>query len=197
MGSEKKRIRREVTEFLKDPSRKVISVKYKGPHLNSAKDWHYVRNPIRLIWNSFITEITQWMPPCEFKNMLLRMIGMKIGKDVVIVPKAYLDWLFPDLIEIEDGAIIGGFACIGTHEYLIDEIRIGRVKIGKQVMVGSWVYVPPGVDIGERAVLGVFAYANKGAPPYGFMVGSPAVVKRDLKQHKYLEDFDKELKKYK
>src|SRR3989338_1205800 len=46
------------------------------------------------------------LPPCEFKNNLLRMIGVKIGKDVCISPDVVIDWLFPELVEIGDGTLV-------------------------------------------------------------------------------------------
>jgi|TARA_B100001971_G_C18231154_1_gene563987 acetyltransferase-like isoleucine patch superfamily enzyme len=187
-------IRQQIKEFLKDHSKREVRIKYKGPRMNSAYEWWRYRNPIRMLWTSFIVEITRKLPPCEFKNNLLRMIGVKIGKDVTISPDVVLDWLFPELIEIGDGTLIGADIWIACHSLLIDEIRLGRVKIGKQVMIGSFVCNEPPTTIGDRAVIGVYAYLNKDVPADTFMVGIPAKPKMDLKKINYLKEFNKRLK---
>jgi acetyltransferase-like isoleucine patch superfamily enzyme len=188
-------IRQQIKEFLKDKTKREVRIKYKGPRMNSAYEWWRYRNPIRMLWTSFIVEVTRYLPPCEFKNNLLRMIGMKIGKDVTISPKVTWDWLFPELIEIGDGTLVGADVCIACHSLLIDEIRVGRVKIGKQVMIGSWMGNEPPTDIGDRAIIGVYCYVNKDVPADSFVVGIPMQIKRDLKQIHYLEEFNQGLNK--
>ena len=193
---EEKSIKQQIREFLKDPSKRELRIKYKGPRLNAGSHWYCMRNPFRMLWTAFIVEITRKLPPCEFKNNLLRMIGVKIGKDVCIVPDAVVDWLFPELIEIGDGTLIGGAAWIAAHSIGIDEIRLGRVKIGKQVMVASFVCNEPPTTIGDRAVLGMYAYVNKDVPEDAFVVGIPAQVKKDLKEIGYLKEFNENLQKW-
>ena len=189
-------IKKQIKEFLKDKTRREIRIKYKGPRMNSAYQWWRYRNPIRMLWTSFIIELTKMMPPCEFKNHLLRMIGIKIGKDVTISPKVTFDWLFPDLIEIGDGTLIGADLFIVVHSLLIDEIRIGRVKIGKQVLLASWSCNEPPTEIGDKAIVGLFTYVNKDVPPNTFYVGIPGQVKSELPKD-YLKEFNEGLKRFK
>lgn len=188
-------IREGIREFLRDKSKREIRIKYKGPRMNSAYQWWRYRNPIRMLWTSFIVEVCRKLPPCGIKNNLYRMIGVKIGKDVTISPDVVLDWLFPELIEIDDGTLIGADAWIVCHSLLIDEIRIGRVKIGKQVMIGSFVCNEPPTIIGDRAIAGVYTYVNKDLEPDGFYVGIPCTLKKSLKQMNYLKEFNKGLGK--
>jgi len=165
--------------------------------MNAAYEWWRYRNPLRMLFTSFIVELTCYMPPCGLKNNLLRMIGIKIGKDVSISPFVRFDWLFPECIEIGDGTLIGADVWIACHSLLIDEIRVGRVKIGKQVMIGSWFCNEPPTIIGDRAIFGVYTYANKDVPSDSFVVGIPMQIKKDLKEMKYLEEFNKGLAKFK
>src|SRR3989344_6216368 len=182
-------VKRQIKAFLRDPSQREIRVKYPGPKLNAGSHWYCMRNPIRMLWTSFIVEITRKLPPCEFKNNLLRMIGVKIGKDVCIAPDVVLDWLFPELVEIGDGTLVGGAVWIPAHSITIDEIRIGRVKIGKQVLIASFACNEPPITIGDRAIIGLYAYVNKDVPEDAFMVGIPAQMKRNLKEIGYLKEF--------
>lgn len=189
-------IKQQVREFLRDKSKREIRIKYKGPRMNAAYEWWRLRNPIRMLWTSFIVELQRMIPPCEFKNNLLRMIGMKIGKDVTISPKVTFDWLFPELIEIGDGTLIGGDVMIACHSLLIDEIRIGRVKIGKQVMMASFTCNEPPTTIGDKAIIGLYTYWSKDVPANTFYVGIPGKVKSELPKE-YLEEFNAGLQKIK
>lgn len=187
-------IKKQVKEFLKDKSKREARIKYKGPKMNAACQWYRLRNPLHMLWTAFIVEITRKLPPCEFKNNLLRMIGVKIGKDVCISPDVVFDWLFPELIEIDDGALLGADICIAAHSILIDEFRLGRVRIGKQAMIGSWVGNEPPTEYGDRCIVGVYTYVNKDVPPDSFVVGIPMQVKKDLKGMDLLKEFNHGLK---
>src|SRR3989338_4857238 len=188
-------IRQKIKAFLADPSQRELRIKYTGPRMNAGYEWWRYRNPIHMLWTDFIVEVCRKLPPCEFKNHLYRMIGVKIGKDVTICPDAVLDWLFPELIEIGDGTLLGGDAWICCHSITIDEIRLGRVKIGKQVLIASWVGNEPPTTYGDRSIVGVYTYVNKDVPPESFVVGIPMTVKRDLKGMGYLKEFNEQLQK--
>ena len=190
----KKEVRKQVRDFVKDASKRELRIKYKGPKLTAAMQWSILRNPFRMLWSSFIVEVCRKLPPCEFKNNLYRMIGVKIGKDVCISPDVVIDWIFPDLIEIGDGTLLGADTWITGHSILIDEFRLGRVKIGKQVMMGSYTSNEPPTTIGDKAIIGVYTYINKDIPAECFVVGIPCTIKKDLKGTHYLEEFNKDKK---
>ena len=97
----------------------------------------------------------------KLKNMIYRLFGVKIGKDVFIAPNVHIDWLLPELITIEDGCIIGEHCTILTHEFTIKHGRIGRVHIGKQVTVGAFSIIRSGVTIGDKAVVAMDSLVNK------------------------------------
>src|SRR3989339_711800 len=181
-------IRQKIKAFLADPSQRELRIKYTGPRMNAGYEWWRYRNPIRMLWTAFIVEVCRKLPPCEFKNNLYRMIGVKIGKDVTISPDVILDWLFPELITIDDGVLVGGDMIIATHEFIIDRIMLGRVRIGKQAMLASWVCVNPGVDIGERSIIGLFSYCRDDVPAYSFVAGIPAKVIKMLDKKAYLAE---------
>ena len=157
-------IREEVKKFVNNKNARLVKINYDMKKMNSAYEWARLRNPLRMLWTAFIVEVCRKLPPCEFKNNLYRMIGMKIGKDVTISPDVIMDWLFPELITIEDGVLIGADMIIATHEFIIDRIMLGRVGIGKQAMIASWVCINPGVDVGERSIIGLFSYCRDDVP---------------------------------
>ena len=183
-------IKTEINKFLKNENARLLTIKYDMKKLNSAKQWYRLRNPLRMLWTSFIVEICRKLPPCEFKNNLYRMIGVKIGKDVTISPDVVIDWLFPELITIEDGVLIGADMFLVTHEFIIDRIRLGRMRIGNQAMLATWVVNDPGVNIGERSIVGMLSYLREDVPPYAFVAGIPAKVIKMLDKETYLAEKD-------
>jgi acetyltransferase-like isoleucine patch superfamily enzyme len=61
-----------------------------------------------------------------------------------------------------------------THEYLVEEYRIGDVEIGDHVMIGANTTILPGVRIGDRAVVGAGSVVTKDVPEGAFVAGNPA-----------------------
>lgn len=68
-------------------------------------------------------------------------------------------------------------------------IYSNKVVIEKNVWLGEFVSVLPGVTIGEGSIIGTMSVVNKNIPPFSIAVGSPAkVIKRyDHNQKKWLK----------
>ena len=140
---------------------------------NSLKHWHGARNPIRVVVNFLVIWLCKYLPSLALKRLLYRAIGVKIGKDVSVGLGVTFDIFFPELIEIDDNSIIGYDSLILTHEFLIKEWRKGRVRIGKNVMIGSWVLILPGVEIGDGAKIASYSLVNRDVKPGEFIGGIP------------------------
>ena len=160
---------------------RIKRIKYRGKRLNSACEWYKTRNPIVVLFYSFLMTLMKLVPPCSIKNSVFRLMGVKIGKDVVISPGALIDPFFPELITIGDGSIIGWDSKLITHEYLIDEVLIGEIKIGKKVLIGNSSIVRPGVVLGDGSVVGYNSLVNKDVPPKTLVGGLPIKVIKKLK----------------
>lgn len=93
-----------------------------------------------------------------------------------------MDILYPEKIHIGKNTIIGYNTTILTHEYLIDEYRLGDVYIGDHVMIGANSTILPGVTIGDRAVVGAGSVVTKDVPPGTFVAGNPVRVIKSTKQ---------------
>jgi acetyltransferase-like isoleucine patch superfamily enzyme len=187
----KDKFRQEVRNFLKNKDAKYASIKYDMRRMNCAKEWYRYRNPLRMLWTAFVVEVCRKLPPCEFKNYLYRMVGVKIGKDVTICPDVVLDWLFPELITIEDGVLLGGDLFIAAHEITMNELNIGRIILGKQSLIASWTVIDPGVTLGERSIVGLFSWVREDVLPYSFVVGVPAKIKKTLDKESYSKSLEK------
>ena len=137
---------------------------------------------IKLFLNSFICHICRIIPFIGMKNSLYRLIGVKIGKNVVISAYAIIDPFFPELITIDDNVIIGVGATILAHEYSQEKLRKGRVHIKKRALIGAGSLIRCGITIGEHAVIGAKSFVNKDVPDHATAGGVP--VRLNIKKKK-------------
>jgi len=167
-------IRKKIKEFIEGPER-YLKIPYEGPDSNPRIWWHKIvlQSRLRFFWQSFIIFLCTILPSGEFKNGLLRSIGMNIGKGAFIAPLVFLDVEFPHLLSIGEGAVVGTMTKILTHEVTIKSIRLGKTEIGKQVLVGAGSVLRCGVSIGEGAVVSMNSFVNRDVPPFHVVGGSP------------------------
>ncbi len=85
------------------------------------------------------------------KALFLRMIGCKIGKNVVLAGD---EWIFdPYVTEIGDNTTIGARSIITGHigeRHLI----VKKIRIGNNCLIGGDCFIMPGVTIEDNVVLG-------------------------------------------
>ncbi len=124
--------------------------------------------------------------------------GMKIGKDVIISPGTMFDELYPYLISIGDNSIL----CTGTrlisHDSTIISmtggyLRLGKIDIKENCIIGLNVIILPGVTIGPNAIVASGSVVNKDIPPNSCVAGVPArfYAKYQDVQNKYKEEIQK------
>jgi acetyltransferase-like isoleucine patch superfamily enzyme len=135
--------------------------------------WKNIRHPVRVLKNFIIATVCRSMPDMKLKSMLYRKMGVKIGKNVSLLG-VKIDIFFPDLIEIGDNTLIGQDTMIVTHEFLGDHWKKGRIKIGKNVMIGTLCLILPGVEIGDNTTVAAYSLVNKDVKPNAFVGGVPA-----------------------
>lgn len=140
---------------------------------NSLWHWTQARHPLRVAFNYFFIVLARHSPSLRLKNLFYRIIGIDQGKRVSWALEATPDVFFPDLIEVGDDVIIGYDTTILCHEFLRDEWRKGKVKIGDGVMIGAQTVVLPGVEIGEGAVVGANSLVNRDVEPGEVVGGVP------------------------
>lgn len=117
------------------------------------------------------------IPTIPFSNLRVqcyRWCGYKIGKNVFIGMRCYLDDMCYDLIEIEDNVIISYgvfFACHGRkqgHNKIL-------IKNGAYVGMNATIIArqDEGTVIGKNAVIGACTLVNKSVPDDATVVGIP------------------------
>ncbi|MCM8787093.1 MAG: hypothetical protein NC935_03470 [Candidatus Omnitrophica bacterium] len=146
---------------LKEGSYKIISFQ--------AAKWAFISSLYLMVNFTFIYFIL--LTP--FVNLLFRMLGAKLGKNVQINSKFIFDHT---LLEIGDNTVIGGGAVIIGHQVERGLLKLRKVKIGKNVTIGSNAIVPPGCEIGDNAIIGAGAVLlkNTKVEPRSVWYGVPA-----------------------
>src|SRR5262245_48744884 len=164
----------QVRKFLRSDQR-VLILPFEGLRCDVSKHWHRFleMSTWELLHKSLVLAVTRYMYSGPVKNSLLRSIGVKIGKNVFIASTVGLDIQFPELITIEDGAILGMHAHIVTHEVTHSHIRLGKVHIGKNALIGGQATVRSGVSIGENSVVAMRAFVTESVPANTLVTGEP------------------------
>lgn len=99
-----------------------------------------------------------FMTGTSWIKLYFRILGCKIGKNVFINSKGLHDAY---LLEIGDNVVIGGDANISCHIFEGDNLILGKIKIGRNTLIGAESYIMPGVEIEEKCSIGLKAYVRK------------------------------------
>jgi len=153
--------------------------KKEPPYYYYYSIWKIIVKPIRKYFNVVIIPNT---PFNNFRVFMYRCCGYKIGKNVFIGMKCYLDDMCYDKITIEDNVGISYgvyFACHGRRQETHTTITIKKgAHIGMRAILISG---KEGVIIGENAMIGAGALVNKSVPDNALAVGVPVkiIIKSD------------------
>jgi acetyltransferase-like isoleucine patch superfamily enzyme len=123
-----------------------------------------------------------------FANLLLRLLGAKLGKNVQINSKFVYD---ATLLEIGDNTVVGGDAIIIGHVVERGRLKLRKVKIGNNVTLGSHCTVMPGCEIGDNAIIGAGAVLlkNTKVEPRAVYFGVPA---ESVRPHHHKQEINNE-----
>lgn len=121
--------------------------------------------------NATIWMFPAWFAP-HYKLRILfhRFRGVKIGKGCFVGYYCTLDNVHPEMITMEDGSSIGANSVVISHDDYgpcalgISESNIKPVVLRKGASVGIGVFIAPGVEIGEKAVVGAYSYISRNVP---------------------------------
>ncbi|MEH3144604.1 MAG: amino acid adenylation domain-containing protein [Methylobacterium frigidaeris] len=105
----------------------------------------------------------KWLQGSPLIRIYLRLLGARIGRDAMI---SDIEVGAPDLLEIGDGASLGGRLVISNAEVVGNELVIGPVEIGADVAIGTSCVIGPDTRIGDHAEI-----ADLTTVPGGTVVG--------------------------
>ena len=148
--------------------------KRKVPYYAEYPLWLIVWKPIRKFLNVGL------IPNVPFSNLRVvlyrTLVGYKIGKNVFIGMKCYLDDLEPKDTVIEDNVTISYGCYFALHGIGQGHSSI-RIEEGAYIgMRAPIIAVGSGISIGEHSVVGASSLVNKSIPPNVEAVGVPAKI---------------------
>ena len=85
-----------------------------------------------------------------FASLFYRMMGAQLGRNVQINSKNVADI---SLLEIGDNSVIGGNATVIAHIFERRGLKLKKVKMGSNVVVGLNSVIMPGVEIGDNSII--------------------------------------------
>ena len=111
--------------------------------------------------------------------VFLRMMGAKIGRDVVFNTQHVYDL---DIISVGDKTVIGANASILGHVGEKGKLVRAPITIGKNCTIGQYANVFPGVTMGDNCHVGAMSLVPKGSTldANAVYVGIPVRKVRDL-----------------
>jgi len=81
-------------------------------------------------------------------------------------------------IEILEHATVAQevYLCTGSHAFDRPELNLvtSKITVGEHCFIGARAFIMPGVEIGERAIIGACSVVTKSVPPQTIMAGNPA-----------------------
>jgi len=174
-------MKEKIRNFIVNKNKKVLFLK-RNKEVDAVSEWKRFGGIFRTPTNFIILSIFKFCPSMKLKRFALRnFLGITIGKKVGIAPCVF-DCVLPSLISIGDNSIIGNKAHLMCHEFTNKGIRIGRVNIGKNVLVGAYSKIRSGVTIGDNSEVCMDSFVNKDVPANELWGGIPAKRIKKLKK---------------
>jgi acetyltransferase-like isoleucine patch superfamily enzyme len=131
--------------------------------------WAFANSLYLLVATTFM----DFMLLTPFATLFYRLMGAKLGKNVQINSKFCADI---SLLEVGDGAVIGGHATVICHSFERNRFILKKVKIGKHAIIGLNAVILPGCEIGDGALIaaGAVLAKNTKVEPRDVYFGVPA-----------------------
>jgi hypothetical protein len=120
---------------------------YRGPWFSLESIAWYYHNALTYLVRYTILE---FLTPSPLNILFYKMMGMKIGKGVMINSTNISD---PCLLILDDYVTIGGSAYLMAHYGMKGFLIIDKLHIKKGAMIGLGAKILGGVSIGEKATI--------------------------------------------
>ena len=169
-----KKFRKAVKEFRKDPSKTYFKMQYGGSRLGAGNDWWRARNVARIFYNGPIIETIKILPHSWLKILLMKMVGIKVGKNVKVGKGCIFDHIYCDTITLGDDVILEDNVYIDGHEFTIAQTVFGKTKIGNGTLIKKGSYVRTSSQIGENVIIEPNSFCQRVIPPNEVWGGVPA-----------------------
>lgn len=146
------------------------------PHFPADRD-EYVRlhgneNAATLVRKKLCALGQGHFPSARVRRWLARRMGVAVGDGAWLGKGVYLDDVFPELIRIGEGAVLGLRCLVICHDDALR--RVAPVRIGAGAFIGAAAILLPGVEIGDGARVGAGSVVTRSVPAGETWAGVPA-----------------------
>jgi len=170
----------EIKDFIKsDDMVLVLDRDNKG---DVVSYWKSVRCSLVAPFNYVIIQLMKISPFMGLTRFCFRnFLGMKIAKNTGFA-QVKVDPLFPDLISVGENSSIGWGSRLLCHGFTQKNAKIGKIVIGKNVLIGADSLIGPGVRMGDNSVVAMKSLVIKDVPANELWGGVPAKKIKELKE---------------
>lgn len=120
---------------------------YRGPWFSLESIPWYIHNALTYLVRYTILEL---LTPSPLNLLFYKMMGMKVGKGVMINSSNISD---PCMITLGDYVVIGGSAYLMAHYGMKGYLIIDKLEIGTGTTIGLNANIMGGVKIGKKATV--------------------------------------------
>lgn len=166
-------MRKKIKDFIKHKKEMIIKFSH-DKDTNVLYEWTSLQHPLKSGYNHFIINICKGLPLKLKVHVLRSLLKMNIGKNVGISPGVQFDVFYPNLIEIGDNVVIGWDVKMLCHDLTGSSIYVGRIKIGKNSLIGAFSVIRAGIKIGKNSIVAMHSFVNKDVPDNEIWGGTPA-----------------------
>jgi len=164
--------RKVIKEFLETRRTNLHLLRDKS--IDIISNWKLVRSPTKVIINHIILTTCNFIYSMKLKIFIMKKIlHMDIGNGVGLAP-CYIDTIYPELITLGEGSAIGYQVTLLTHGFTQNDLHFGKITIGKNVLIGAFTSINPGVTIGDNSIIASNSLVNKDVPTNELWAGIPA-----------------------
>jgi len=162
--------------------------------------WSLGNRVLRLLWEFCWTIFCVWTPKPlnRWRLLWLKIFGAKIHGKPFVHQRARIS--IPWNLTIHDGALLGdranantlgeieigaratvaqeAYLSAGTHDFTrrAQPLMVAKITIGEDAFLGARTFVMPGVNIGERALIGACSVVTQDIEPNVIAAGNPCRV---------------------
>jgi len=115
--------------------------------------------------------------------------GVKIGKNCHFNPYAFIDLIYPELVQIENNVTLGSFSMIFAHSNPTANLflkkgnyprKVAEVIIKSGAVINPGSIITSGVTIGKNSIVSPGSVVTQNVPDHCVVVGNPARVVRKI-----------------
>lgn len=176
---------------------RLIGLNYSEEEYGQVSLWKVIKKTYKTYRDGFLIKfmMESWLlaplSPRKLRPWVLKRIGAKVGKNVFIGSKVWIDSGHADMLILEDHVHIAGECTLLCHQrdlknYCVGDdyaklgYKVEKVHLKKGCLIGQRSMVMPGVTIGEGAIIGAYSLVTKDIPAWTIAIGRPAKVIKQI-----------------